>query len=113
MKRSTVALAAAGIAVAAAGGATAFGVLALQNKSDYAKTPTYANTDRGNNDAAYADGCIALAVAAGVTSLVLFLTDHPVPDAEAPPAGKKTSATFSVSPVVTPHGGGAGALLRF
>ena len=45
--------------------------------------PTFSNTDDGNNDAAYADGGIALAVAAGITSLVLFLTGDP---ADAPPA---------------------------
>jgi outer membrane biosynthesis protein TonB len=115
--RGAVALVAAGVAVAAAGAGTVFGVLALQNKSDYAKTPTYSNADQGNNDAAYADGCIALAVAAGVTGLVLYLTrdtgHEPDPTAS---SAKKRSAEFSVSPLLSPptaHGGGAGVLLRF
>ncbi len=108
--RNTVAWWAAGIAVVGAGAATAFGVLALQNQSDYNKGPTYSNADGGNNNAAYADGCIFLAAAAGVTSLVLFLTNDPTPSA---PAAAKTSLTLSASPVVTPHGGGAGAVLRF
>jgi len=84
VKRSTVALASAGVAVVGAGVATVFGVLALKNKRDYERGPTFSNTDDGNDDAAYADGGIALAVAAGITSLVLFLTSDP---ADAHPAG--------------------------
>ncbi len=105
--RRTVALVAAGIAVAGAGAATAFGVLALENKSDYAKSPTYAGSGNGNNDAAYADGCIALAVAAGITSLVLLLTD------DTAHASTARSAILSAAPIVTSRGGGAGVLLRF
>jgi hypothetical protein len=109
--RGRVALWTAGVAVVGAGAATVFGVLALQNKSAYQKGPTYSNTDDGNNDAAYADGCMALAVAAGVTSLVLFLTNDPtLPSA---PGTAKTAPTLSVSPLVTAHAGGAGAVLRF
>ena len=112
VKRNTVALVAAGVAVASAGAATVFGVLALQNKSDYQAHPTYSNSDNGNNDAAYTDGCIAVAVAAGVTSLVLYLTRDTTHDAD-PPGPAPRSAVFSASPVVTPHGGGAGFVLRF
>jgi hypothetical protein len=110
MTRNTVAWWAAGIAVVGAGAATVFGVLALQNQSDYDKSPTFSNATGGNNDAAYADGCILLAAAAGVTSLVLFLTDDPTPGA---PATAKTSLKLSAAPVLSPHGAGAGALLRF
>jgi len=115
--RGTVALVAAGVAVAAAGAGTVFGVLALQNKSDYAKTPTYSHADQGNNDAAYADGCIALAVAAGVTGLVLYLTRDTSHDTDpAASSPNRRSADVSVSPFLAPpaaHGGGAGVLLRF
>jgi uncharacterized membrane protein len=107
--RRTVAYWAAGLAVVGAGAATVFGVLALQNKSDYQNNPTFGTADAGNNDAAYADGCIALAAAAGVTSLVLFLTSTPAD----PGAPAKPSASLSASPIVLPHGGGAGAILRF
>ncbi|HEY1697444.1 MAG TPA: hypothetical protein VGG39_35020 [Polyangiaceae bacterium] len=103
--RTSVALASAGVAVAAAGTAAVFGVLALQNKSDFQSSATYGRAQDGNNDAAYADGAIALAVAAGVTSLVLFLTRDAV--SSAPPAA------LSAVPLVTAHGGGAGAVLRF
>jgi len=111
VSRRTVALGAAGVAAVGAMSAVVFGVLALQNKSDYEKTPTYSNTDNGNNFAAYTDGCIALAVAAGITSLVLYFTSPPAADGAAPPS--KKAALFSASPIVTTHGGGVGALLRF
>ncbi len=107
--RRTVALASAGIAVLGAGLATTFGVLALHNKSDYERHPTLSNSDQGNNDAAYADGAIALTVAAAVTSLVLFLTD----DAAASKPERGHTATLSASPFLTPHGGGGGALIHF
>ncbi|HTQ42928.1 MAG TPA: hypothetical protein VMI75_09265 [Polyangiaceae bacterium] len=111
MTRRAVAWGATGVAIASAAAATVFGVLALQNKSDYDKTPTYANTDDGNNFAAYADGCIALAVAAGITSLVLFVTSG---DSSADPSTPPRQASvISASPLVTAHGGGAAAVLRF
>jgi hypothetical protein len=111
VSRKTVALGAFGIAAAALAGTVVLGVFALKNKSDYEKDPTYANTDNGNNFAAYADGCAALAVAAGATGLVLWLTSRTSLDRAG--AAAKSAATFSVAPVVTTHGGGAGAVLRF
>jgi hypothetical protein len=109
--RATVTLGAAGVAIAGAIGATVFGVLALQNKSDYEKTPTYSNTDNGNNFAAYSDGCIALAVAAGITSLVLYLTNP----SSADPVGAPSThaAALAPAPLVTARAAGAGAILRF
>jgi hypothetical protein len=95
VKRSTVALAAAGVAVVGVGVATVFGVLALNNKRAYENDPTFANTDSGNNDAAYADGGIALAVAAGITSLVLFLTSDP---ADARPVSTPHAQSGAASP---------------
>jgi hypothetical protein len=109
--RRTVAFVAAGIAVVGAGLATTFGVLALNNKSAHQNGPTLSNADDGNNDAAYADGALALTIVAAVTSLVLFLTDDPAPPSGAHPPPR--SVAFTASPFVTSHGGGAGALLRF
>jgi hypothetical protein len=111
VSRRTVALGAAGVAAVGAVSAVVFGILALQNKSDYAKAPTYSNTDDGNNFAAYTDGCIALAAAAGITSLVLYFTGSRSVDDAAPPS--KKAALLSAAPIATTHGGGAGALLRF
>lgn len=107
-----MALGAAGVGAAAAVGAIVFGMLALQNKADYDKTPTYANTDNGNNFAAYSDGCIALAVAGGITGLVLYLT-RPSSPAGSTAARAPHAAAFSVSPMRMAHGGGAGAVVRF
>jgi hypothetical protein len=111
--RRRVAFVAASVALAGAGAGAVFGALALQNKSDYDKKRTYANSDRGNNDAAYADGGIALAVAAGITSLVLFVTSDTSDAAVSAAAARKHSPSFSASPFVIAHGGGAGALVRF
>lgn len=112
VSRRAVALGAAGVAAAAAVGAIVFGMLALQSKAAYEKTPTYANTDDGNNFAAYSDGCIALAVAGGVTSLVLFLTT-PSSSGGGNAVSGPHAAIFSASPMLMAHGGGAGAVLRF
>ena len=89
VERRTVAIVAAGVAVVGAGVATTFGVLALQNKHDYDRGPTFSNVDLGTNDAAYADGGLALAVVAGVTSLILFLTS----DAAATDPGPRHSTS--------------------
>jgi hypothetical protein len=112
ISRRTVAFIAAGVAVAGAGLATTLGVLALNNKSAYGRNPTLSNADDGNNEAAYADGAIALTIAAAVTSVVLFVTDE-TPSAPATGSSRTPSVTIAASPFVTPHGGGAGALLRF
>lgn len=109
--RGTVGLAAAGVALAGAGTAAVFGALALQSKHDFQGNPTYASADKGNNDAAYADGAIALAVSAGITSLVLWLTRDAASVDPSPAASHP--ATVSTSLVLAPHGGGAGALVHF
>ncbi len=115
VKRTTVALYSAGVAGIGAGVAAVFGTLALKNKHDYERSPSYANSDDGNNDAAYADGGIALAVAAGITSLVLFLTSDATDASPTASAPQRRAASLSASPTGTslPGGGGAGALLRF
>ena len=52
-----------------------------------------------------------------VTSVVLFLSkdDESSPKSahSTPAAPKKKSVTLTPTPIVTPHGGGAGAVLRF
>jgi hypothetical protein len=106
-----VALAAAGIALAGAGTAILFGALALQNKHDFQAIPTYASADKGNNDAAFADGAVALAVTAGITSLVLRLTRDAA--SAAPSSPMTPPANLAASLVVTSHGAGAGALVHF
>lgn len=114
-----------GLAVAAAGVGTAFGVMALGDKSDFDKNPTASKADDGENHALIADMAFGVAITMGVTSAVLFLTrDEPAPTKVANGSVKVAKAikisskaskpiTLTPAPIVTTHGGGAGALLRF
>jgi hypothetical protein len=110
-----------GLAVAAAGVGTVFGVLALSDKSDYDKNPTSSKADDGENHALIADMAFGVAITLGVTSAVLFLSndDPPPAAASANPqsvtasAAPKKSFTITPTPIITAHGGGAGALVRF
>jgi hypothetical protein len=108
-----------GLAVAAAGVGTAFGIMALSDKSDYDKNPTAEKADDGENHALIADMAFGVAVTMGVTSAVLFLTrDEPAAPKAASvrtvvAARAKSKPVVSAAPIMTPHGGGAGALVRF
>jgi hypothetical protein len=111
-----------GLAVAAAGVGTVFGVMALSDKDDFDKNPTTSKADDGENHALIADMAFGVALTLGVTSAVLFLTGDDAPPASAALPGKphtaqntKKKSTFTVTPtpIVTPNGGGAGALIRF
>jgi hypothetical protein len=116
-----VAVAAAGVAVVGVGVGAAFGVLALNSKSAFDAHPTVARADTGNQEAVLADVAFGTAVIAGVTSVVLFLRspDGPAPPAtETPPAagdapGKPAAVSFTMSPLVSAHGAGVGAFVRF
>ena len=111
------ALVTGGLAVVALGVGTVFGVMALGDKSDFDKNPTSGKADDGENHALIADMAFGVAVTLGVTSAVLFFSggssgasaknDQGILTAKAQPKA------FSVAPIVTPHGGGAGATLRF
>ena len=122
MTRKTVAAVAGGLAIAGAGVGTAFGVVALDDKSRFDKNPTVARASAGNDNAVYSDTAFGAAVLLGVTSLVLFVTADeslpgsgasPVASAPSPVAKDTTAVTFTAAPILVPHGGGAGALLRF
>lgn len=107
-----------GLAVVAAGFGAGFGVAALMNKSDYDKNPSSALADAGENNALVADMCFGVAITLGVTSAVLFFTkdddDAAKPKATlVPKAPKQAKIQITPVPIVTPHGGGAGALIRF
>jgi hypothetical protein len=92
----------------------AFGVLALNAKSDFEKNPTLSGADSGNNYAAYCDASFGAAVLAGVTSIVLFLADRNVHQDPATQEGAaKDAITLTASPILVPHGAGAGAVVRF
>src|SRR5262249_46940158 len=120
---STVpALVTGGLAVVALGVGTIFGVMALQDKSDFDKNPTSSKADDGENHALIADMAFGVAVTLGVTSAVLFFSGSGSQGAStknetAPKVAKAQRQSkgggFAVTPIVTPHGGGAGATLRF
>jgi PEGA domain len=107
-----------GLAIVAAGVGTVFGILALGNKSDFNKDPTNATADSGENHALISDMSFFVAVTLGVTSAVLFLTkdDTPAPAAASvahKTVAKKKSFTITPTPIITPTGGGVGALIQF
>jgi hypothetical protein len=62
---------------------TVFGFLALSRQSDFDVTPTVALADEGQAFALGADLAFGVAVAAGITAIVLYATDRPAAPAEA------------------------------
>ncbi len=112
-----------GLAVAAAAVGTVFGVIALGNKSDFDKNPTTQTADDGDTHALIADMAFGVALTFGVTSAVLFLTKdesvaatssaHTPITTAAARVPKKTAVTITPTPIVGPHTGGAGFVLRF
>jgi hypothetical protein len=109
-----------GLAIVAAGVGTAFGIMALSDKSDFDKNPTTQTADNGDTHALIADMSFGVALTFGVTSAVLFLTKDEAPAAasSAPPKTRTAKAepkkvTVTPTPIVGPHSGGAGVLLRF
>jgi PEGA domain len=112
-----------GAAVIAAGVGTVFGMAALRDKNDFDHQPTPQNADKRNQDALIADVAFGVALASGVATAVLFLTANQGPSSSgsgAPPptvsvrgAGKTAAITITPTPLVGPHGPGAGFVLRF
>ncbi len=112
-----------GLAIVAAGVGTAFGVIALGDKSDFDKNPTSSTADNGDTHALIADMAFGVAITFGVTSAVLFLTNDEPPPAAAGADSPKHVARAATSkpsqfkitptPIVGPHTGGAGVLVQF
>jgi hypothetical protein len=107
-----------GLAVAAAGVGTVFGVLALNDKKDFDKNPTTHTADNGDTHALIADMAFGVALTFGVTSAVLFLTkdEQPSPPAATAKAAKRNNnegVHLTPMPWVGPRSGGAGFALRF
>jgi hypothetical protein len=97
-----------GLAIAAAGVGTAFGIVALNDKSNFDKNPTTHTADNGDTHALIADMAFGVALTFGVTSAVLFLTKDEQP---APPAA--TSKAVVMTPWVSSRAGGAGLVMPF
>ncbi len=109
-----------GIAVAAMGVGTVFGVIALNDKSNFDKNPTTQTADDGDTHSLIADMAFGIGVTFGVTSAVLFLTKDEPPatsaNATAHRAGaapEKKSLRWVATPIVGPHMGGGGFLMQF
>jgi hypothetical protein len=120
-----------GLAIVAAGVGTAFGVMALNDKSDFDKNPTSGTADDGDTHALIADMAFGVALTFGVTSAVLLFTKDEPPavmpstaggtgtasprtaDAVPERAPRHNDVTVTPTPWVGPHGGGAGVMLRF
>jgi hypothetical protein len=104
-----------GLAIAAAGVGTVFGIIALNDKSDFDKNPTSATADSGDTHALIADMAFGVALTFGVTSAVLLLTkDEPPAATSSSGAHARTArATFTPTPIVGPHTGGAGLVMKF
>jgi len=88
-----------------------FGVKALNDKSDFDKNPTGSKADDAERNALIADMAFGVAVTLGVTGTVLLLS-----------GGKKEAQkgmwnsptkTMQITPLLTPHSAGAGAVWRF
>jgi len=113
-----------GLAVVAAGVGTVFGVMALNDKSDFDKNPTTHTADNGDTHALISDMSFGVALTFGITSAVLLLTSDEPPAGAPPQAAAERSArkaanerkgTISIvpTPLLTSHSAGAGVLLRF
>ncbi len=116
-----------GLAGAAAGGGTAFGIMALNDKSSFDANPTSSTADDGDTHALIADMAFGVALTFGVTSAVLFFTkDEPAPVLPATASAahddrararqealKRANVTVTPAPWVAPHGAGAGVVLQF
>jgi hypothetical protein len=97
-----------GLAIAAAGVGTGFGIVALHDKSNFDKNPTTHTADNGDTHALIADMAFGVALTFAVTSAVLFLTKDEQPSP--PPA---TSRAVVMTPWVSARAGGAGLVMPF
>lgn len=103
---------------------TVFGFLALSRQSDFDVMPSHTLADEGGAFALAADLAFGVAVAAGITAIVLYATDRPSAPAEtatdeatedetteSEPA--EETANLMVAPIVSPTGGGVAAVVTF
>jgi hypothetical protein len=111
-----------GLAVAAAGVGAVFGVMALNDKSNFDKNPTTSTADDGDTHSLIADMAFGIAITFAATSVVLFLTkDEPAATTSSvspaqrarPREAHNDRVTLTPVPVVGAHSGGAGLVLQF
>ncbi|UJR81798.1 PEGA domain-containing protein [Sandaracinus amylolyticus] len=93
---------------------TIFGFLALSEQSDFDAMPTADAADRGETFALIADLSFGVAIAAGVTAIVLYAVDRPQPQSEVPPTARRDEGPrFTLAPWASPTAGGAAARIEF
>jgi hypothetical protein len=88
-----------------------FGVKALGDKSDFDKNPTTDRADAAERNALIADMAFGVAVTLGVTGTVLLLSGKSSPQQKG--LAPKQTKTMQLTPFVSPHSAGAGAVWRF
>ena len=84
---------------------TTFGIIALNQSSEYQTHPTQELYDAGRRNALIADISLGVAAAAAVTATVLFFTSKG--------SEKRSDEAFIVAPSVGSHGGGLVGHVRF
>ncbi len=100
----TLGLAGAGIAVG-----TVFGVMALNDKSDFDDNPTTDKADEVERNALISDMAFGVALTLGITGVVLLTSSDDEPEAKQTASKDK----LVVAPFVTPKAGGAAARWTF
>ncbi|MDQ3032389.1 MAG: PEGA domain-containing protein [Myxococcota bacterium] len=91
---------------------TVFGFLALSAQSDFDASPTADAADRGETFALVADLAFGVAIAAGITAIVLYATDRPATE-ETASASSEQGPRVTVAPWGAPSGGGAAVQVQF
>lgn len=86
---------------------TGLGVAALKTKSSYDDYPTQAKIDKGEKLALFADVNFGIAIVAGVTGLVLYLTSNKHEDMQ------PVETAFRLTPELKPNEIGMSGRLRF
>jgi tetratricopeptide (TPR) repeat protein len=97
---------AGGIAIAGAITGTALGISALKKSSDYDKEPSRDLEKKGNRQALFADVSFGVAIVAGVTTLVLYLTSGHA-------AEQPSEHAFVIAPELRPNEMGLSGRMRF
>lgn len=84
---------------------TALGVVALKDADDYKKNPTRALSKKGDKLALFADVNFGIAIVAGVTALVLYLTSGQ--------SDQPAEQAFIIAPELSPSEVGLAGRMRF
>lgn len=109
---TTATWAAVGIAGGSALIGTILGILTLSKQSEFNDNPTEGSADRGENYALAADVAFGVAIASGITALVLYLTLEDAKEAERKRQANST-AGLTIIPVATATRAGVVAQLRY